>query len=76
LSGFFNDYEKLAVEAMVAQGADITLNPVNPDLLARSANRLQIAGKDSPLTTDTDVTRRGLAADRPRPSAPSRHFGD
>jgi len=68
LSGYFNDYETLAAEAVknsaIAQGAYITVNPLNADLLARSANRLQIAGKDSPLTTDADVTsRRWLPVD-------------
>ena len=62
MSGYFDDYGKLAAAAakqsLVAQGAYITINPVNPDLLARSANRLQVAGKDFPLTTDADVTAR------------------
>jgi hypothetical protein len=62
MSGYFNDYEKLAAEAAkrsaAAQGAYITINPVNPDLLARSANRLQVAGKDSSLTRDADITVR------------------
>ena len=49
----------------------MTLNPVNPELLARTANRLRDAGKDTPLTTDADVTaRRWLPIDvdpmRPR----------
>lgn len=62
LSGYFNDYRKLAEAAARtnsnAQGAYITLNPLNPDLLARSVNRLRIAGKDFPLTTDGDIIRR------------------
>jgi hypothetical protein len=62
LSGYFDDYEKLTSEAAkhspVAQGAYITLNPVNADLLARSVNRLQLAGKDSSLTTDGDISLR------------------
>jgi hypothetical protein len=74
-SGYFSDYNKLAAEAAkhstVAQGAYITINPVNANLLARSVNRLQVAGKDSPLTADADVTaRRWLPIDldpvRPR----------
>ncbi len=44
---------------MAAQGAYITINPVNVDLLARSANRVRVAGKDFPLTTDADITARG-----------------
>jgi hypothetical protein len=68
ISGYFDDHEKLANEAVrhspVAQGAYITLNPVNPDLLARSANRLRVAGKDSPLTTDADIlVRRWMPID-------------
>jgi hypothetical protein len=75
LSGYFNDYDKLAEEAckhsVMAQGAYVTINPVNTDLLARSANRLQVAVRDSPLTSDRDVTiRRWLPIDldpvRPR----------
>jgi hypothetical protein len=62
LSGYFSDYHKLAAEAAkhnaLAQGAYITINPVNPDLLGRSTNRLQVAGKDSPLTTDEEITAR------------------
>jgi hypothetical protein len=63
LSGYFNDYGKLAAEAakhnMMAQGAYITLNPANADLLARSVNRLRVAGKDCPLTSDADIAARG-----------------
>lgn len=63
LSGYFRDHTKLAAEAakhsMAAQGAYITINPVNVDLLARSANRVRVAGKDFPLTTDADITARG-----------------
>jgi hypothetical protein len=62
LSGYFGDCAKLAAEAakysMAAQGVYITINPVNGNLLARSANRLRVAGKDSPLTTDADITAR------------------
>lgn len=62
LSGYFSDYAKLAEAAakhsLIAQGAYITLNPVNVDLLARSANRLRVVGKDCPLTSDSDITRR------------------
>jgi len=62
LSGYFNDYAELAVEAAKhtsqAEGAYVTINPVNPALLARAANRLRDASKDTPLTTDADVTTR------------------
>lgn len=62
VSGYFNDYKALADKARgyydCARGVYITLNPINPALLARAANRLQVVGKDDPLTTDADVTRR------------------
>jgi hypothetical protein len=60
LSGYFNDHKKLAEAASKssARGMYITLNPLNPDLLARSVNRLRVAGKDCPLTTDADILRR------------------
>ena len=68
LSGFFNDYERLAAEAakhsLIAQGAYVTVNPINTDLLARSANRLQVAARDCPLTADVDILlRRWLLVD-------------
>ncbi len=63
MSGYFSDYVRLAEAAAkhspMAQGAYITINPVNPSLLARSANKLRVAGKDSPLTTDADIAVRG-----------------
>jgi hypothetical protein len=67
-SGFFNDYDKLAENAVkystAAQGAYITLNPVKPDLLARAANRLLVAGRDDRLTGDADITvQRWLPVD-------------
>jgi hypothetical protein len=62
LSGYFSDYDKLSAEAAkhnaAAQGVYVTINPVDASLLARSANRVQVAGKDSPLTTDADITVR------------------
>jgi hypothetical protein len=62
LSGYFGDYQRLAAAASKrstsAQGAYITLNPLNPALLARAANRLHIADKSCPLTSDADITRR------------------
>ena len=36
---------------------DVTVNPVNPDLLARAVNRLRPAGRN-PTTADTDIVRR------------------
>lgn len=62
LSGYFNNRETLAREAAkhssLAEGAYVTINSVNPELLARAANRLREAGKDTPLTTDADITAR------------------
>src|SRR5882724_7400629 len=62
MSAYFNDHKALANQALAhgtcAQGVYITLNPINPALLARSANRLRIVGKNDPLTTDADVTKR------------------
>ncbi len=68
LSGYFDDFGKLADAASNAstdaRGAYITLNPVNPALLARAANRLRVADKNCPLTTDNDIiVRRWLPVD-------------
>ena len=64
-SGYFDDYEALAraVEALDADpsvaGIYVTLNAVNPALLARRANRikLRLSRKDA-TTADADITRR------------------
>lgn len=75
MSGYFNDHRELAKIAKAwgccAQGSYITLNPINPALLARAMNRMRDTGKDDPLTSDGDVTwRRWLPVDfdpvRPR----------
>src|SRR5271168_3398767 len=62
MSGYFGDYAKLAESAVkhssTALGAYVTLNPINPDLLARAVNRLRIAGRDDRLTGDADVIKR------------------
>lgn len=68
MSGYFDDHDALAENAekysASAQGVYITLNPVNPALLARSANKLRVAEKGSPLTSDADVIwRRWLPID-------------
>jgi hypothetical protein len=61
-SGYFSDYRALAAAALEHSksigGAYITLNPINPALLARAVNHLRVVGKDSPLTSDSDVKRR------------------
>jgi len=64
-SGYFDDYEALAraVEALDADpsvaGIYVTLNSVNPALLARRANRikLRLSRKDA-TTADADIIRR------------------
>jgi len=68
MGGYYSDCEKLAKhayeESAWARGAYITLNPVNPALLARAVNRLRIIDKDFPLTTDADIlVRRWLPID-------------
>jgi hypothetical protein len=59
-SGYFDDFATLAKAIPAynarAEGIYITLNPVNPDLLARAANRIKVW---SNLTTaDGDIVRR------------------
>ena len=59
-SGYFDDFATLAKAIPAynarAEGIYITLNPVNPDLLARAANRIKAW---SNLTTaDSDIVRR------------------
>ena len=67
-SGYF-DYGRIdEVPAALAKlrsyrGVYVTLNPVNPALLARAANRIRSVGRD-PTTTDADtVCRRWLPVD-------------
>lgn len=59
-SGYFNDLDKLAVAAADyesrAEGVYITLNPVQPALLARSANRVREYAKQT--TADKDILLR------------------
>jgi AAA domain len=59
-SGYFSEPAKLAAAAArlsgQAPGVYITLNPVNPDLLARAANRSVPFAKAT--TTDADIFRR------------------
>jgi uncharacterized protein DUF3987 len=59
-AGYFSDPEVLAKSVgniKQAKGIYFTPNTVNPDLLARSCNRLQRAGKGG-TTHDTDIIRR------------------
>lgn len=69
VTGYFDDGEAFveAVSALDAasraSGIYITLNPVNPDLLARANNRL-VAAKRGETTTDADILfRRWLLLD-------------
>jgi hypothetical protein len=66
LSGYFDDFEQLATAAAQirgAQGVYITLNPPNPAVLARCANRLRVAGSGA-ATSDADIiARRWLPID-------------
>lgn len=62
-AGWFDNPEKLAESAfnMDAQNPEyvsITLNPVNPDLLARSANKMKYLKKGDATTTDSDIIER------------------
>ena len=60
-SGYF-DYEHIsavpeALKRLLSfRGVYVTVNPVNPDLLARAVNRLRPAGRN-PTTADTDIVR-------------------
>jgi hypothetical protein len=62
MSGYFDDFELLADSACKhgnsAKGAYITVNPVKSALLARAANRLRTAGRNDPLTSDADISKR------------------
>ncbi|MDP3940114.1 MAG: hypothetical protein Q8R92_18510, partial [Deltaproteobacteria bacterium] len=72
-SGYFDNPASLAEAAATiraAKGFYFTPNPVNPALLARSANRIRPVGKE-PTTSDNDVTVRHwllIDADAVRPS--------
>lgn len=61
VSGYFDDHEALVEEAdeLDRRGfaVYVTLNRVNPDLLARAANRTREVYKE-PTTSDNDVERR------------------
>ncbi|MDD4818553.1 MAG: hypothetical protein PHI85_11365, partial [Victivallaceae bacterium] len=67
-SGYF-DFEHIesvpeALKRLLSsRGVYVTVNPVNPDLLARAVNRIRAAGK-SPTTADSDIqSRRWLLID-------------
>jgi P4 family phage/plasmid primase-like protien len=65
ISGYFNDLDKLAESAVLVSrpthefqpgGIYITLNPINPNLLARAVNRVEKYAKHA--TADGDVLSR------------------
>lgn len=60
ISGYFDNFNKLADDASLlsgsAPGIYVTLNPVNPDLLARASNRTRWYAKNT--TSDADILRR------------------
>ena len=64
ISGYFDDMNALAVNADVLSGdvdvpaVYITLNPVIPDLIARSAN--EVLDRSEVTTKDHEITRRRL----------------
>ncbi|HLA81363.1 MAG TPA: hypothetical protein VJP78_07080 [Thermoleophilia bacterium] len=73
VSGYFDDFDKLAEAAAEwsdqAPGVYVTLNPVLPDLLARTSNRAK--GWAENTTTDSQIVRRRwlpLDFDAVRPS--------
>ncbi len=80
-SGYFDDPEKLADKAKTLstnteiQGVYITLNTINPVLLARRANRIKMRlGKKDATTADSDITQRNwlpIDIDPVRPSGVS-----
>jgi len=60
VSGYYNDYDKLAVDVQPFDGKGniyITINPCRPELLARAVNRLQL---DARVTTCDDDTLSDL----------------
>jgi hypothetical protein len=66
LSGYFDDPERLAIEAariLKAQGVYMTLNPPNPAVLARCANRVRVAGAGAATSDNDIIVRRWLPID-------------
>ncbi len=75
MSGYFDDLKLLAENACkyggCAKGVYVTLNPVNPALLARACNRLRIPGKNDQATSDRDIVKRRWIAIDLDPVRPS-----
>jgi hypothetical protein len=66
VSGYFDNPNKLVAAAdsiSQAKGIYITLNPVNPALLAHAANRLRSAQRDLSTSDDHILRRRWLPID-------------
>lgn len=62
-AGWFDQPEKLAewaykMDVQNPEYVSITLNPVNPDLLSRSANKMRHLKKGDPSTSDADIIER------------------
>lgn len=60
VSGYFDNPERFAAAALILDqhnpaGIYFTVNPVQPELLARAANRLKAAGSKPLLTSDKDI---------------------
>jgi hypothetical protein len=74
VSGDFDDLDKLAEAAAGLQQAEeisITLNAVNPTLLARAADRLRLMRDKDASTSDADVIRRRWLPINGNPLRPS-----
>jgi hypothetical protein len=77
VSGYF-DYDHLDAMAAAAvklspcaKGVYLVLNPIDPALIARAANRVRGVGKNDPLTSDKDILRRNwvpIDTDAQRPA--------
>lgn len=62
-SGYFSEAEALAKAAdqfdkQQPQYCSVTINPVNPALFARAANKMKALKKGDPTTSDDDIVRR------------------
>lgn len=62
-SGYFSEPEALAKAAekfdkLRPQYCSVTINPVNPALLARANNKMKALKKGDPTTSDEDITHR------------------
>ena len=60
--GYFSDHKALA-EAVArvtksAAGVYVSLNPINPALLARASNKLRVAARSTALTADAEALIR------------------